>query len=129
MAVMGAQYKHPPSAYTQGLRDLIDCTLKVNPKDRPDIHEVRCYLYVTSPHSLRDQRSPAHPPNRPSLAKPPVIRRLDRTSLVLLCPYIACVLPRCTFACLPLILCLLMECIVTDNNLLLVRLHNSLRSS
>ncbi|KAI0787851.1 Pkinase-domain-containing protein [Fomes fomentarius] len=40
MAVMGAQYKHPPSAYTQGLRDLIDCTLKVNPKDRPDIHEV-----------------------------------------------------------------------------------------
>ncbi|KAI9057253.1 other/NAK protein kinase [Trametes sanguinea] len=40
MAVMGAQYKHPPSAYSQGLRNLIDRMLKVNPKDRPDIHEV-----------------------------------------------------------------------------------------
>lgn len=41
MAVMGAQYKHPPSAYSQGLRDLIDSMLKVNPQDRPNIHEVR----------------------------------------------------------------------------------------
>ena len=40
MAVMGAQYKHPPSAYSQGLRDLIDCMLKVKPQERPDIHEV-----------------------------------------------------------------------------------------
>ncbi|KAJ2988907.1 hypothetical protein NUW54_g8961 [Trametes sanguinea] len=40
MAVMGAQYKHQPSAYSQGLRNLIDSMLKVNPKDRPDIHEV-----------------------------------------------------------------------------------------
>ena len=40
MAVMGAQYKHPPSAYSQGLRDLIDCMLKVKPEERPDIHEV-----------------------------------------------------------------------------------------
>ncbi|KAI9000612.1 Pkinase-domain-containing protein [Trametes punicea] len=40
MAVMGAQYKHPSSAYSQGLRNLIDSMLKVNPKDRPDIHEV-----------------------------------------------------------------------------------------
>ncbi|TFK84266.1 Pkinase-domain-containing protein [Polyporus arcularius HHB13444] len=40
MAVMGAQYKHPPSAYSQGLRDLIDSMLKVKPQERPDIHEV-----------------------------------------------------------------------------------------
>lgn len=41
MAVMGAQYKHPNSAYSQGLKNLIDSMLKVNPNDRPDIHEVR----------------------------------------------------------------------------------------
>lgn len=41
MAVMNAQYKHPASAYSQGLRDLIDSMLKVKPQDRPDIHEVR----------------------------------------------------------------------------------------
>ena len=40
MAVMNAQYKHPSSAYSQGLKDLIDSMLKVNPKDRPDIHGV-----------------------------------------------------------------------------------------
>ncbi|EJF64549.1 Pkinase-domain-containing protein [Dichomitus squalens] len=40
MAVMGAQYKHPPSAYSQGLRDLIDSMLKVKPEERPNIHEV-----------------------------------------------------------------------------------------
>ncbi|RPD61209.1 Pkinase-domain-containing protein [Lentinus tigrinus ALCF2SS1-7] len=40
MAVMGAQYKHPPSAYSQGLRDLIDSMLKVKPQERPDIHEL-----------------------------------------------------------------------------------------
>lgn len=40
MAVMGAQYKHPSSAYSQGLKSLIDCMLKVNPQERPDIHEV-----------------------------------------------------------------------------------------
>ena len=43
MAVMGAQYKHPSSAYSQGLKNLIDSMLKVNPNDRPDIHEVRNY--------------------------------------------------------------------------------------
>jgi serine/threonine kinase 16 len=43
MAVLNAQYKHPPSAYSQGLRDLIDSMLKVDPKDRPDIHEVSGY--------------------------------------------------------------------------------------
>ncbi|KAL1737883.1 kinase-like domain-containing protein, partial [Schizophyllum fasciatum] len=40
MAVLNAQYKHPPSAYSQGLRDLIDSMLKSNPADRPDIHQV-----------------------------------------------------------------------------------------
>jgi serine/threonine kinase 16 len=42
MAVLNAQYRHPPtSAYSQGLRDLIDSMLKVDPNERPDIHEVR----------------------------------------------------------------------------------------
>jgi serine/threonine kinase 16 len=40
MAVLNAQYKHPNSAYSQGLKDLIDSMLKVDPKDRPDIHQV-----------------------------------------------------------------------------------------
>ncbi|KAI0951182.1 hypothetical protein AcW1_008294 [Taiwanofungus camphoratus] len=40
MAVMNAQYKHPSSAYSQGLKSLIDSMLKVNPQDRPDIHQV-----------------------------------------------------------------------------------------
>ncbi|KAG5646954.1 hypothetical protein DXG03_001677 [Asterophora parasitica] len=41
MAVLNAQYKHPSSAYSQGLKDLIDGMLKVNPAERPDIHAVR----------------------------------------------------------------------------------------
>ncbi|KAG6828541.1 hypothetical protein H0H92_007619 [Tricholoma furcatifolium] len=40
MAVLNAQYKHPSSAYSQGLKGLIDSMLKVNPAERPDIHEV-----------------------------------------------------------------------------------------
>ncbi|KAG5638476.1 hypothetical protein H0H81_012408 [Sphagnurus paluster] len=40
MAVLNAQYKHPSSAYSQGLKDLIDSMLKVNPAERPDIHKV-----------------------------------------------------------------------------------------
>ncbi|KAH7930166.1 protein kinase [Leucogyrophana mollusca] len=40
MAVLNAQYKHPSSAYSQGLKNLIDSMLKVNPKDRPDINQV-----------------------------------------------------------------------------------------
>ncbi|PCH42502.1 Pkinase-domain-containing protein [Wolfiporia cocos MD-104 SS10] len=39
MAVMNAQYKHPGSAYSQGLKNLIDGMLKVDPQERPDIHE------------------------------------------------------------------------------------------
>ncbi|KAI0635797.1 Pkinase-domain-containing protein [Trametes polyzona] len=52
MAVMGAQYKHPNSAYSQGLKNLIDSMLKVNPQDRPDIHQV---IRMTDEvlHSLR----------------------------------------------------------------------------
>ncbi|TFK23606.1 other/NAK protein kinase [Coprinopsis marcescibilis] len=40
MAVLNAQYKHPQSAYSQGLRTLIDSMLKPNPKERPDINQV-----------------------------------------------------------------------------------------
>jgi len=40
MAVMNAQYKHPQSAYSQGLKNLIDVTLKANPADRPNIHQL-----------------------------------------------------------------------------------------
>lgn len=45
MAVLNAQYKHPAgSAYSQGLRDLIDSMLKVEPKERPDVHQVKLTL-------------------------------------------------------------------------------------
>ncbi|KAG6845468.1 hypothetical protein H0H87_008828 [Tephrocybe sp. NHM501043] len=40
MAVLNAQYKHPSSAYSQGLKGLIDSMLKINPAERPDIHKV-----------------------------------------------------------------------------------------
>ncbi|KAL4248006.1 protein kinase superfamily protein [Abortiporus biennis] len=40
MAVMNARYKQPNSAYSQGLKNLIDSMLKVDPKQRPDIHQV-----------------------------------------------------------------------------------------
>ena len=40
MAVLNAQYKHPASNYSQGLKTLIDAMLKVNPQERPDIHQV-----------------------------------------------------------------------------------------
>lgn len=39
MAVLNAQYKQPNSAYSQGLKDLIDSMLKINPKERPDIDQ------------------------------------------------------------------------------------------
>lgn len=45
MAVLNAQYKHPQSAYSQGLKNLIDSMLKVNPADRPDINEV-CDIHL-----------------------------------------------------------------------------------
>ena len=41
MAVMNAQYKHPrDSAYSDGLKNLIDSMLKAPPVDRPDIDQV-----------------------------------------------------------------------------------------
>jgi serine/threonine kinase 16 len=48
MAVLNAQYKHPAnSAYSQGFKDLVDSMLKVDPKERPDIHKVGHYLPFT----------------------------------------------------------------------------------
>lgn len=41
MAVLNAQYKHPSSGYSAGLKVLIDNMLKVNPTERPDINQVR----------------------------------------------------------------------------------------
>ena len=50
MAVLNAQYKHPQSAYSQGLKDLIDSMLKVNPTERPDINEVSfCICLICFP--------------------------------------------------------------------------------
>jgi serine/threonine kinase 16 len=46
MAVLSAQYKHPQSAYSQGLRNLIDSMLKTNPKERPDINQVRLHYII-----------------------------------------------------------------------------------
>ena len=40
MAVLNAQYKHPTSGYSQGLKTLIDSMLKINPQERPDIQQV-----------------------------------------------------------------------------------------
>lgn len=48
MAVLNAQYKHPQSAYSQGLKNLIDTMLKVNPADRPDINQV-CNIHLLAP--------------------------------------------------------------------------------
>jgi hypothetical protein len=58
MAVLNAQYKHPQSAYSQGLKDLIDSMLKVNPKERPDINKVcvfdwRCSMLAELPSFVR----------------------------------------------------------------------------
>ena len=44
MAVLNAQYKHPQSAYSEGLKELIDSMLKVNPAERPEINEVSFYI-------------------------------------------------------------------------------------
>ncbi|TFY80826.1 hypothetical protein EWM64_g3188 [Hericium alpestre] len=40
MAVLNARYKHPASPYSDGFKSLIDSMLKVNPQDRPNIHQV-----------------------------------------------------------------------------------------
>lgn len=46
MAVLNAQYKQPSSSYSQGLKDLIDAMLKVNPVDRPDIHKACLVFFI-----------------------------------------------------------------------------------
>ena len=48
MAVLNARYKQPSSAYSQGLKDLIDSMLKVNPVDRPDIDQVSKHYFFFS---------------------------------------------------------------------------------
>lgn len=43
MAVLNAQYKHPPAMagrYSAGLKELIDKMLRVDPQERPAIGEV-----------------------------------------------------------------------------------------
>lgn len=45
MAVLNAQYKHPTSNYSQGLKALIDSMLKTNPQERPDIQQVTLLLF------------------------------------------------------------------------------------
>jgi hypothetical protein len=49
MAVQSGAYKHPNStAYSQGMRDVIDACLKVDSRERPDIHKVRSpFVYCT----------------------------------------------------------------------------------
>ncbi|KAH9960888.1 kinase-like domain-containing protein [Russula dissimulans] len=47
MAVLNAQYKHPSSSYSQGLKALIDSMLKLNPQERPDIQQVALFLSFT----------------------------------------------------------------------------------
>ena len=49
MAVLNAQYKHPTSGYSQGLKTLIDSMLKIDPQERPDIQQV-----ILLPGSIRD---------------------------------------------------------------------------
>ena len=42
MAVQSGAYKHSSTtAYSQGMRDVIDACLKVDSRERPDIHKVR----------------------------------------------------------------------------------------
>jgi serine/threonine kinase 16 len=41
LAVQNGRYKHPAGApYSEGVRKLIDGMLKVDPEQRPDIHQV-----------------------------------------------------------------------------------------
>jgi serine/threonine protein kinase len=49
MAVLNAQYKHPTSDYSQGLKTFIDSMLKINPQERPDIQQVTLLPY-SNPH-------------------------------------------------------------------------------
>lgn len=45
MAVQSGAYRHPnTTTYSQGMRDVIDACLKIDPRERPDIHKVRISL-------------------------------------------------------------------------------------
>ena len=81
MAVMGAQYKHPPSAYSQGLRDLIDSMLKVKPQERPDIHEVRFRLGIIRVAHLTNNILPGDPENRSGSGQSSVMQRHTSSSM------------------------------------------------
>jgi serine/threonine protein kinase len=52
MAVMSARYRHPSnSTYSQGFKELVDSMLKIDPRERPDIHRV-CYP-LSNCHQIR----------------------------------------------------------------------------
>ena len=70
MAVLNAQYKHPQSAYSQGLRDLIDSMLKVNPTDRPDINQVCWHTLLIRRRDANDTNDAGHCNDRSGHSKP-----------------------------------------------------------
>ncbi len=70
MAVLNAQYKHPQSAYSQGLRDLIDSMLKVNPTDRPDINQVCWLTFLISRRDANYANHAGHCTDRSGHSKP-----------------------------------------------------------
>ena len=66
MAVLNAQYKHPTSSYSQGLKTLIDSMLKVNPQERPNIQQVILligFIHVIGTHIISDPRFNRAPPS------------------------------------------------------------------
>jgi hypothetical protein len=71
MAVLNAHYKHPQSAYSQGLKKLIDSMLKVNPAERPDINEVcipvACAVCKPVDNALVGDRNDGYSSPQPSL--------------------------------------------------------------
>ena len=89
MAVLNAQYKHPQSAYSQGLRDLIDSMLKVNPTDRPDINQVCWHTLLIRRRDANDTNDAGHCNDRSGHSKPNMKNNyLLHTSSSLLCLYL-----------------------------------------
>ena len=65
MAVLNAQYKHPTSSYSQGLKTLIDSMLKIDPQGRPDIQQVILlpgFIHVIGTHIISGPRFNRAPP-------------------------------------------------------------------
>jgi hypothetical protein len=65
MAVLNAQYKHPASDYSQGLKTLIDSMLKINPQERPNIQQVLLLpgsIHVIGTHIISGSRYNRAPP-------------------------------------------------------------------